>query len=86
MKNKKRSLTTTDITMREFRSAPAKILRRAARTGTKLRVGGFVLEVDEAIPETGSSPSLYGSMAASGRVVGNLRGLLSADDHWNTDG
>jgi hypothetical protein len=85
MRNKKRPSMTTNVTMREFRSAPAKILRRAARTGTKLRVGGFVLVVDEAIPETGS-PSLYGSMAASGRVVGDLRGLLSADDRWNTDG
>jgi len=71
--------------MREFRSAPAKILRRAARAGTKLRVGAFVLVVEEAVVETGA-PTLYGSMADTGQILGDPRGILSADDRWSTDG
>jgi hypothetical protein len=84
MKAKKQP-STTDVTMREFRAAPAKILRRAARTGARLRVGEFVLNVVEAVAETGP-PSLYGSMAGTGHVVGDPRGILSADDRWSSDG
>ncbi|MGA7123619.1 MAG: hypothetical protein WBY94_26180 [Polyangiaceae bacterium] len=71
--------------MREFRSAPAKVLRRAARAGTKLRVGAFVLVVEEAVAET-AAPTLYGSMADSGKILGDPRSLLSTDDRWSTDG
>jgi hypothetical protein len=85
MKRVKKAAATTDVTMREFRAAPAKILLRAARTGTKVRVGEFVLAVEEAAAGTGTT-SLHGSMAGTGRVVGDPRGLLSADDRWSTDG
>ena len=70
--------------MREFRAAPAKILRRAARAGTKLRIGEFVLVVEPSGIES-AAPKLYGSMAGAGHVVGDPRGLLSADDVWRTD-
>jgi len=70
-------------TMRDFRAAPAKILRRAARTGAELRLGEFVLSVREV--DEGETPTgLYGAMSKSGRVVGNPSGLLSADDTWST--
>jgi len=71
--------------MREFRAAPAKILRRAARSGARLRVGEFVLSVAEAVAET-DLPRVYGCMARTGQVVGDPRGILSADDRWSTDG
>ncbi len=70
--------------MRGFRAAPAKLLRRAARTGSELHLGEFVLEVrergEEAVP-----PELYGAMAISGRVVGSPSRILSADDQWSAD-
>jgi hypothetical protein len=83
-KNAKNEAATA-VTMREFRAAPAKILRRAARTGTKLRVGEFVLAVEEAVAQKGAT-NLHGAMAGTGRVVGDPRGLLSAEDRWSTDG
>jgi hypothetical protein len=70
--------------MREFRAAPAKILRRAARAGGRLRVGEFVLVVEEAVADSGA-PSLYGAMAGSGQLVGDPRRILSANDRWSTD-
>lgn len=85
MKHAKKAAATTDVTMREFRAAPAKILRRAARTGTRVRVGEFVLAVEETIAQDWPT-SLHGSMAGTGRVVGDPRGLLSAEDRWSTDG
>ena len=80
---RKKRATTTDVTMREFRAAPAKILRRAARGGAKLRVGEFVLAVEE--DHTEAETSLYGAMRGTGRVVGDPRRLLSADDRWSAD-
>jgi hypothetical protein len=81
----KRKLPEMKTTIREFRAAPAKLLRRAARTGAKLRLGQFVLDVRE---ELGAplSARLYGAMATSGRLTGAASGLLSADDVWRTDG
>jgi hypothetical protein len=81
----KKGVATTEVTMREFRAAPAKVLRRAARAGTRLRVGEFVLAVEESAAEPGAT-SLHGSMAGTGHVVGDPRGLLSADERWSTDG
>lgn len=73
------------LTMRSFRAAPTKLLRRAARTGATLRLGEFLLVVREqrAAPPPAAS---YGAMAATGRVVGPAKGLLSAGDAWSTDG
>lgn len=82
--SKKSSAAIPRVTMREFRAAPAKVLRRAARKGTKLRIGAFVVAVAEAEVEE-ATPSLYGCMAATGDVVGDPRGLLSAEDPWSTD-
>ena len=84
MRNASKGMTT-DVTMREFRAAPAKILRRAARAGAKLRVGEFVLAVEEVASETATT-SLYGCMAGTGHLIGDPDGLLSADDRWSTDG
>ena len=74
-----------EFTMREFRAAPAKILRRAARAKVRVRVGEFVLEVNEvALPER--RPALHGCMRGTGRIVGSPDALLSANDDWSTDG
>jgi hypothetical protein len=75
---KAKTVATTEVTMREFRASPAKILRRAARTDTKLRIGEFVLVVEAAAREP-SVPILYGAMEGTGHIVGDPRGLLSAD-------
>jgi hypothetical protein len=70
--------------MRDFRAAPAKILRRVARTGAKLYIGEFVVSVQDG---EGSEPSpLYGAMAGTGRVIGSPLNLLSSDDVWTSDG
>lgn len=71
-------------TMRDFRAAPAKLLRRAARTGAKLSLGEFVLSVREQRVEPVSS-ELYGAMANTGQLIGAASGLLSADDVWSAD-
>ena len=81
----KKSAATTEITMREFRMAPAKILRRAARTRTKLRIGDFVLAVEESSPQDDAPSPIYGCMRGTVRVVGSAGDLLSARDHWDTD-
>jgi hypothetical protein len=80
----KKPTSTTEVTMREFRTAPAKILRRAARTKTRLRIGDFVLAVEET-PAAKSAVSLHGCMRDTGRVVGSRSDLLSARDRWATD-
>jgi len=80
----KRVDPAAEVTMREFRRAPAKALRRAARTKTRLLVGDFVLVVREAGPQR-DTDVLHGCMRATGRVVGHPDGLLSADDRWATD-
>jgi hypothetical protein len=79
----KKNAQAMNASMREFRAAPAKLLRRAARTGTKLRIGEFIIEVREERGEP-SSPPLYGAMSTTGRVVGRSSALLSADDEWST--
>ena len=71
-------------TMRDFRAAPAKLLRRAARTGAKVRLGEFLLVVREAREDTPSS-KLYGAMSTMGRLVGPASGLLTADEVWSSD-
>jgi hypothetical protein len=80
----KKPSATTEVTMREFRTAPAKILRRAARTKTRLRIGDFVLAVEEATAPAGAA-SLHGCMRDTGRIVGSPSGLLSAGDRWAAD-
>jgi hypothetical protein len=80
----KKAIRSTEVTMREFRVAPAKILRRAARTKTRLRVGDFVLVVEEAIDRDDSS-ALHGCMRDTGRLLGRPDELLSAHDRWATD-
>lgn len=79
-----RGAATLQTTIREFRTAPTKFLRRAARTGAKLRLAEFVLEVREEAVEAPAF-TLYGAMSATGRVVGPASRLLSADDVWSTD-
>jgi hypothetical protein len=71
-------------TMRDFRAAPSKVLRKAARTGAKLRLGEFLLEVRDVAGEPPAA-ELYGAMSATGRLVGPASGLLSANDVWSTD-
>lgn len=80
----KKANATTDVTMREFRAAPAKILRRAAHTGTRLRIGDFVLAVEETKARA-ATPALHGCMRGTGRVVGRPSELLSAHESWATD-
>jgi hypothetical protein len=80
----RKSTPTTEVTMREFRAAPAKVLRRAARAGARLRIGNLVLTV-EATTERGDRTVLHGCMRSSGRIVGRPGELLSAHDHWATD-
>ena len=75
---------TAEVTMRQFRAAPAKILGRAAHTKTRLRIGRFVLAVDETRQRRGASV-LHGCMRATGRITGHPRDLLSARDRWSTD-
>lgn len=70
--------------MREFRAAPAKLLRRAARTGAQLSLGEFVLIVRNQRLQPVST-ELYGAMSATGQLIGAPSGLLSADDVWSTD-
>jgi hypothetical protein len=75
---------TTKVTMREFRAAPAKILKRAAREGARLRIGNFVLAVQETnVPD--AVATLHGCMRGTGRVLGSPDDLLSARDSWATD-
>lgn len=71
-------------TMRDFRAAPAKLLRRAARAGAQLNLGEFVLLVREGRVEPVPT-ALYGAMSATGQLVGAASGLLSADDVWSAD-
>lgn len=80
----KGATVTTSVTMREFRAAPAKVLRRAARQGTRLRIGEFVVAVERVGAEE-TAPSLHGCMKATGHVVGDPQQLLSADDRWSAD-
>jgi hypothetical protein len=80
----KKANATTQVTMREFRAAPAKILGRAARTGTRLRIGAFVLAVEEAKARDDTAV-VHGCMRGTGRVVGHPDDLLSAHDRWATD-
>jgi hypothetical protein len=80
----KKANATTEISMRQFRTAPAKILKRAARTKTRLRIGEFVLAVEE-VEVRGHRALLHGCMRGTGRLVGHPRDLLSAHDHWATD-
>jgi predicted nucleic acid-binding protein len=75
---------TTEVTMREFRKAPAKALSLAARTKTRLLIGDFVIAVDTA-KSRDDAAALHGCMRATGRVVGSPDELLSAHDHWSTD-
>lgn len=79
----KRTVITS--TMREFRAAPTKILRRAARTGGTLRLGEFVLSVREDREGDAAPSTLYGAMSGSARVVGSPASLLSANESWSTD-
>jgi hypothetical protein len=75
---------TAEVTMRDFRKAPAKALRLAARTKTRLLIGDFVVAVESAAPRDDVT-ALHGCMRASGRIVGSPEHLLSARDHWSTD-
>lgn len=76
--------TMMKATMRDFRAAPAKLLRRAARTGAQLSLGEFVLIVRQG-PVQPVSRQLYGAMSTMGQVVGEPSGLLTADDVWSAD-
>lgn len=56
--------------MRELRAAPAKILRRALRTGAPIHVGDFVIEVKSSAPLKGT---IFGAMHEGGsRLPGGL--------------
>ena len=80
----KKPNATTEVTMREFRAAPAKILRRAARTKVRLRIGDLLLAVEEAKAPDGAA-SLHGCMRDTGRIIGSPGELLGARDRWATD-
>jgi hypothetical protein len=80
----KQSPQEMTATIREFRAAPAKLLRRAARTGAKLRLGAFVLIVREE-PGATAPAGLYGAMAATVGLVGDPSGWLSTGDVWDMD-
>jgi len=82
--SKVRTAASVEVTMREFRAAPAKVLRRAARAHLRLRVGGFVLSVETA-PDAAREVRVHGCMKGKGRVVGDPERLLSADDDWSAD-
>jgi hypothetical protein len=75
---------TAEVTMRDFRKAPAKALRLAARTKTRLVIGDFVVAVESATSREDAA-ALHGCMRPSGRIIGSPEGLLSARDHWATD-
>jgi hypothetical protein len=72
----------TEVTMREFRMAPAKVLRRAARTKKRVRVGDFLIAVEEA-PAAARVASTYGCMRDMGRVVDPDDDLLRVDWDWS---
>ena len=80
----KRSNAPTDVTMREFRAAPAKLLGRAARTKTRLRIGNYVIAVEETGEPAEVEPR-HGCMRQTGRILGDPARLLSAEDRWATD-
>jgi hypothetical protein len=80
----KRAKATTKVSMREFRAAPAKLLGRAARTKTRLRIGNFLVAVQE-VEKAGDVNRLHGCMSMTGRIVGEPGDLLSAQDRWATD-
>jgi hypothetical protein len=73
-----------EVTMRDFRKAPAKALRLAARTKTRLLIGDFVVAVESAASR-GDAAALHGCMRGTGRIVGSPNDLLSTHDHWSTD-
>jgi hypothetical protein len=73
------------MSMRDFRAAPAKVLQRAARTGASLRLGRFVVTVQELEGDERPQRTLHGAMASTIRVVDPSL-LLSADDVWDQDG
>ena len=75
----------TEVTMREFRAAPAKRLLRAARSRTPLRVGALVISVQESAVGNDAKKKLHGCMSETGMIVGDRRKLLSADDQGSTD-
>lgn len=72
------------VTMRDFRAAPSKYLRRAAREGTPLRLGELLLTV-RAVDDAARPGPLHGAMRDTGRVLAGPATLLSADDAWSTD-
>ena len=74
----------TQVSMRRFRAAPAKLLGRAAHTKTRLRIGDYVVFVEETKARR-RTKTLHGCMRATGRIVGHPRDLLSARDRWSTD-
>jgi hypothetical protein len=80
----KKANAMSEVTMREFRNAPAKTLRRAARTRTRLLIGDFILTVEDAGPRDDTAV-IHGCMRATGRIVGCRDDLLSAHDRWTTD-
>ena len=80
----KKAIATTQVSIRQFRAAPAKVLGRAARTGTRLRIGDFIVAVQEA-DERPDQIALHGCMRSTGRIVGDPRDLLCANDRWATD-
>jgi hypothetical protein len=82
--SKPKPKTNTQVSMREFRAAPAKFLGRAARTNSRLRIGSYSLVV-ERLDEPDAPQGLHGCMRATGRIVGDPRDLLSAHDRWTTD-
>ena len=69
------------VTMRAFRAGPAKILGEAARTGAKIHLGAFVLEVK---PELTRASTIYGAMR-SDVDPGSPSDWLRADDAWDAD-
>lgn len=71
------------ISMREFRAAPAKVLRRAVRTATSIQVGEFVLQVSE--PASGEERGIVGALR-SDLDPGSPDDWLSAEEAWDTDG
>ena len=84
MANRVEPSKTLDITMRDFRAAPAKFLRRASRTGGRLRIGDYIILVKEST-EKEHAPTLYGAMKGTGELLCHPDDLLSTGDRWNTD-
>ena len=64
------------VSMRELRAAPAKILRRALRTGAPIHVGDFVIEVKSSAPLKGT---IFGAMRTK-EDPGCPEDWLSAED------